>query len=37
MIKKFKPFLITAVIALAAVAIASRVTAVRKIVFNSAS
>lgn len=32
---KFKPFLITAVVALIAVAIATRVEAVRKIVFGS--
>lgn len=33
--KKFKPILITAVIALVAVAIASRVQAVRNVVFGS--
>jgi hypothetical protein len=34
---KFKPFLVTLVIALVAVAIASRVTSLRKLVFNSAA
>ena len=34
---KFKPFLITAVIALVAVAIATRVDVIRKFVFNTTS